>query len=178
MKTSVQRVIIGLGSNLGNRGELLNQVFQTVREHPHFSNVAVSSVYETKPVGGGGADYLNAVLAFDTQWEAPDVFRWMMALEQNAGRERTIRNAPRTLDLDLLFYGSEILSTPQLNVPHSRLQQRAFVLVPLAEIAPHWIHPVCKKSVLEMRNALSFEELLEIKPYENHTQRETVSKNA
>ncbi len=171
MPTLNKRVFIGIGSNLGDREEYLEQVFQAVRTHPHFSNIALSSVCETKPVKAQGADYLNAVAAFDTQWDALNVYRWMMALEMNAGRERKTLNAPRTLDLDLLFYGGESVHTAQLDVPHPRLHERAFVLIPLSEIAPNWIHPVYKKSVLEMRNALSFNELLEVKRLEEKVSR-------
>ncbi len=178
MQSTIQRVGIGLGSNLGDREELLNQVFQAARNNTQFSHIAVSHLYETKPVDGDGGDYLNAALVFHTRWSAADVYRWMMTLEQNAGRARTVRNAPRTLDLDLLFYGNEAIQSPQLTVPHPRLHERAFVLVPLAEVAPDWIHPRYKKSALEMRNALDLTALLEIKKYENHTQRETVSKDA
>ncbi len=178
MPNSIKRVVIGVGSNLGDRAEFLNQVFQAIRIHAHFSNSAISSVYETKSVGASGPDYLNAAVAFDTHWDALNIYRWMMALEQNAGRKRTVSNAPRTLDLDLLFYGGETIAAPHLTVPHPRLHERAFVLIPLSEIAPNLIHPVYKKSILEMRNALSFNQLTEVKKYENYPQRETIPKNA
>lgn len=173
-----KRVCIGLGSNLGKRKEFLNQAFQAILHQSHFFNVAISSVYETKPVASPGGNYLNAVVSFDTDWDSANIYRWMMAVEQNAGRVRGAHHAPRTLDLDLLFFGAEIISTEFLTVPHPRLHARAFVLVPLAEIVPNWIHPIFKKSVQELRNALSFDELLEVKKYENYTNCETISKNA
>ena len=178
MKNLFSRVCIALGSNLGWREQFFEQAFQALHQQPHFSNLAVSSVYETKPVDSSGENYLNAAAVFDTDWDAANVYRWMMALEQNAGRKRESYHAPRTLDLDLLFFGEEIISTELLTVPHPRLHQRAFVLVPLAEIAPEWIHPVYQKSIQELRNALPFDELVQVKKYENYPYCETLSKNA
>lgn len=164
MKPSlVQRFFIGLGSNLGDRHGFLKGVFQAVSAQPDFTNVAISSVYETKPVGGDGENYFNAVIAFDSEWDVSSVYEWMMDLESKAGRVRTRVNAPRTLDLDLLFHGSEISGSSRLTIPHARLHERAFVLVPLCEIAPDWIHPIYKKSMREMQNALSAEALQEVK---------------
>ena len=197
MQSLSKRVCIGLGSNLGRREEFLDQAFQAILHQIHFSNVTISSVYETKPVASAGGDYLNAAVVFETDWDAENIYRWMMAVEQNAGRTRGAHHAPRTLDLDLLFFGSEIISTKFLTVPHPRLHARAFVLVPLAEIVPNWIQPILKKSVQELRNTLSFDELLEVKKYEdvtrersrgksgmtteayeNHSNCETISENA
>jgi len=106
-----------------------------------------SSVYRTAPLDTDdgsekpavGDDYLNAVVALDTTLSAPALLARLQQLEQQAGRERPYRNAPRTLDLDLLLYGSGTLDSTTLTVPHPRMQQRAFVLVPLAEIAPELV---------------------------------------
>ena len=170
----MNKVFISLGSNLGDREAAVNRVFQVIRAHSDFSNADFSSIYETKPLKAEGSDYLNAVAAFNTSWDVLNIYHWMMALEMNAGRERTTPHAPRTLDIDLLFYGHETINTIQLSVPHPRLHERAFVLVPLAEIAPHWIHPIYKKSVHEMRNALSVEQLLEVEMYSRTPSRREV----
>jgi 2-amino-4-hydroxy-6-hydroxymethyldihydropteridine diphosphokinase len=106
-----------------------------------------SSLYRTAPVVSGpagpdaGPDYINAVVALDTALPALDLLDQLQALEQAAGRERTYRDAPRTLDLDLLLYGQSRIDSPRLTVPHPRMWQRAFVLVPLAEIASGLVPP-------------------------------------
>lgn len=101
--------------------------------------VARSSLYRTAPIGAGGPDYINAVASIATGLTAPDLLLELQKLEQSAGRERSYRNAPRTLDLDLLLYGSARISSPFLTVPHPRMMERAFVLNPLAEIAPELV---------------------------------------
>nr|WP_289623694.1 2-amino-4-hydroxy-6-hydroxymethyldihydropteridine diphosphokinase [Paracidovorax valerianellae] len=127
---------IGLGANLGDaRGALLGALGAMAR-WPDTRVVRVSSLYRSAPVDAGGPDYLNAVAELATPWPAIDLLRALQAIEQAAGRERPYRNAPRTLDLDVLLYGDERIDTPELTVPHPRMQERAFVLRPLAEIAP------------------------------------------
>lgn len=127
---------IGLGANLGDaRGALLGALVAMAR-WPDTRVVRVSSLYRSAPVDAGGPDYLNAVAELATPWPAIDLLRALQAIEQAAGRERPYRNAPRTLDLDVLLYGDERIDTPELTVPHPRMQERAFVLRPLAEIAP------------------------------------------
>ena len=106
-----------------------------------------SSLYRTAPVISGpagsdaGPDYINAVVALDTSLPALELLDQLLTLEQAAGRERPYRDAPRTLDLDLLLYGRSRIDLPRLTVPHPRMWQRAFVLVPLAEIAPELVSP-------------------------------------
>jgi len=127
---------IGLGANLGDaRGALLGALDAMAR-WPDTRVVRVSSLYRSAPVDAGGPDYLNAVAELATPWPAIELLRALQAIEQAAGRERPYRNAPRTLDLDVLLYGDERIDTPELTVPHPRMQERAFVLRPLAEIAP------------------------------------------
>lgn len=135
---------MGLGANLGDARAALKAAVNALAASPDTQVVACSSIYKTAPLDtddgsekpAGGDDYLNAVLALDTTLSAPALLARLQQLEQQAGRERPYRNAPRTLDLDLLLYGSGTLDSPALTVPHPRMQQRAFVLVPLAEIAP------------------------------------------
>lgn len=97
---------------------------------------AASSLYRTAPWEASGPDFINAVVALDTQLTAPDLLACLHALEARAGRERPYLNAPRTLDLDLLLYGTARIDSASLTVPHPRMWQRAFVLAPLAEVAP------------------------------------------
>ncbi len=127
---------VGLGANLGDAAATLQWAMRALAALPDSRPVAQSSLYRSTPVDADGPDYINAVAAINTTLAAPLLLQSLQQLEHQAGRERPYRNAPRTLDLDLLLYGSENINTPALQVPHPRLWQRAFVLLPLAEIAP------------------------------------------
>jgi 2-amino-4-hydroxy-6-hydroxymethyldihydropteridine diphosphokinase len=133
---------IAIGANLGEASAAVRQAMQALDRLPLTRVVRRSSLYQTAPmasdVGGpaAGADYINAVVALETALSAPELLRQLQALEQAAGRQRLYRDAPRTLDLDILLYGSGQIDSAQLLIPHPRMAQRAFVLVPLAEIAP------------------------------------------
>jgi len=135
-----ERAAIALGANLGDRAATLSEAIRRIGALGRV--VAVSSLYETEPVGYlDQPRFLNAALLLDTELEPEALLDGLQAIEQNLGRVRTFRNAPRTLDLDLLFYGDRVIETARLTVPHPRLQERAFVLVPLGEIAPDFVHP-------------------------------------
>lgn len=131
---------IALGANLGNAPATVRQAIAALGQLPRTSLQAHSSLWRSTPVDASGPDYINAVAAVRTTLEAPALLQALHSLEQAAGRQRPWRNAPRTLDLDLLLYGSASIQTPTLTVPHPRMWQRAFVLRPLAEIAP-WLVP-------------------------------------
>jgi 2-amino-4-hydroxy-6-hydroxymethyldihydropteridine diphosphokinase len=127
---------VALGANLGDAAATLRQALQTLGATPGLRLVRASSLYRTAPVDSSGPDYINAVAEVTTTLTAPALLRALQAIENAAGRERPYRNAPRTLDLDLLLYGSARIESPELTVPHPRMGERAFVLVPLAEVAP------------------------------------------
>ena len=127
---------VGLGANLGDADLALRSAVKALDQIPSTRVSAVSSLYQTSPVDSSGPDYFNAVAELSTALNAPELLRHLQAIEERAGRERPYPNAPRTLDLDLLLYGSARIDSPALCVPHPRMWQRAFVLVPLAEIAP------------------------------------------
>lgn len=129
---------IALGANLGDPVQALTQAVAMVGCLPHTRVVRCSSFYRSAPVEATGPDYVNAVVAVSTCLCAPDLLKQLQKVEQDAGRERSTRNAPRTLDLDILLFGSARINSPALTVPHPRMGQRAFVLLPLAEIAPEW----------------------------------------
>jgi len=127
---------IGLGANLGDPATALDHALQQLGMHPGNTVMARSSYYRTAPIDSSGPDYTNAVVAVHTTLTAPALLACLQGIEAAAGRERPYRNAPRTLDLDILLYGDAQVSSATLDIPHPRMWQRAFVLLPLAEIAP------------------------------------------
>lgn len=126
---------VALGANLGNAAQTLRDALEALAKAPGFKLVKASSLYRTAPIDSSGPDYLNAVAEVVTTLTAPALLATLQGIENAAGRERPYRNAPRTLDLDLLLYGDARIESLQLTVPHPRMWDRAFVLVPLAEIA-------------------------------------------
>jgi len=127
---------IGLGANLGDARQAVQAAMQAIAAFAHCQWHAASPLYRSAPVDSSGPDYINAVLQISTRLSAPALLAQLHQLERGAGRERPYRNAPRTLDLDLLLYGAARIDSPTLTVPHPRMRQRAFVLRPLADIAP------------------------------------------
>lgn len=145
------RVAIALGSNLGDRLAYLTQGIQTLRASAALTNVQVSSFIETEPVGvAGQPPFLNGVLLADTTHEARTLLELLLETEHRFGRVRPFDRAPRTLDLDLIFYGNRVIHEPDLQVPHPRFRERRFVLEPLAELAPDLIDPVTGRTVAEL----------------------------
>ncbi|MGM9480543.1 2-amino-4-hydroxy-6-hydroxymethyldihydropteridine diphosphokinase [Roseateles sp. NT4] len=135
------RAYVGLGANLGaNLSATLTQAALRLAALPGTQVAALSSTWRSAPVDAGGPDFLNAVAALDTTLAPLELLDALQAIELAHGRERSYRNAPRTLDLDLLLYGELTLDTPRLTLPHPRLGERAFVLLPLLEIAPELGH--------------------------------------
>lgn len=127
---------VALGANLGDAAQALRDALSALGRTPGIRLVQASSLYRTAPIDSSGPDYINAVAEVGTTLTAPDLLAALQAIENGAGRERPYLNAPRTLDLDLLLYGDGRIDSPTLTVPHPRMAERAFVLVPLAEIAP------------------------------------------
>ena len=135
-------VVLALGSNLGDRAATLQGAVDAVLESPAVTGVAVSPVYETEPVGGPEQpDYLNAVLLLDTELPSLALLERAHAVEQAFGRERTEPNGARTLDIDVISVGDEVRADPALTLPHPRAHDRAFVLRPLADVAPDLVLP-------------------------------------
>ena len=144
------RVAIALGSNLGDRDATLNSAAAALRGI--LADLKVSSAHETAYVGAGGPQpaYLNAAAVGETALGARALLEALLETERQFGRERPYPDAPRTLDLDLILYGMEIVDEPGLVVPHPRFRQRRFVLEPLAEIAADWIDPVTGRRIDEL----------------------------
>jgi 2-amino-4-hydroxy-6-hydroxymethyldihydropteridine diphosphokinase len=132
---------VALGANLGDPVHAVQGALARIGELPLTQLTCHSSLYRTAPVGSGGPDYVNAVAQITTRLCAPELLTALQRLEADAGRERPFPNAPRTLDLDLLLFGSGRIDSATLTVPHPRMLERAFVLVPLAEIAPQLVAP-------------------------------------
>lgn len=137
------RAYIGIGSNLNNPVAQLQQAFQGLAELPASRLIARSPLYRTAPVGGpaGQPDYVNAVAALDTALNPDELLTALQAMEIQQGRVRTVRWGPRTLDLDVLLYGSLQRDDLRLILPHPRLHERAFVLYPLYDLAPDLMIP-------------------------------------
>lgn len=135
MNTASQ-VFVGLGANLGDAAATLEAVIRELSRLPATTLVARSSLYKSEPLDAPGPPYLNAVVQLASTLAPEQLLERLLAIEVAHGRERPFRNAPRTLDLDLLLVGDLVLNTPSLVLPHPRLQHRAFVLLPLLEIAP------------------------------------------
>ena len=127
---------IGLGANLGDARATVEAALRRLETLPGTRVTARSSLFQSAPVDAGGDDYVNAVARISTTLGASELLAGLMDIEQEHGRERHARNAPRTLDLDLLLYGQQKIATTALTVPHPRMTQRAFVLIPLLQIAP------------------------------------------
>jgi len=142
-------IYLALGSNMGDRLANLEKARQALA--PQVRIIMASAIYETTPWGYiEQADFLNQVLEAETELLPLELLSWLKDIEKRLGREKTFRNGPRMIDVDILFYGGLILEMEQLQIPHARLHERAFVLVPLADIAPQFVHPVLGKTITEL----------------------------
>jgi len=137
------RSLVGLGANLGSRAETLAASLAQLTATPGIALLSASSLHETSPVGGPADQpaFLNQAALLETSLAPLELWQRLSQIEQSAGRTRPLRWGPRTLDLDLLLYDQQVVSLPQLQVPHPRLALRDFVLTPVVEIAPDWVHP-------------------------------------
>jgi 2-amino-4-hydroxy-6-hydroxymethyldihydropteridine diphosphokinase len=134
-KTAV-RAWIGVGANLGNAEDNVRLALQRLGDMPSTKLEAASSLFRSAPLEASGEDYVNAVARISTSLPAPDLLEQLHGIERAFGRERTYRNAPRTMDLDILLYGDATIDADDLTVPHPRMTERAFVLLPLLQIDP------------------------------------------
>ena len=156
----MEQVLIGFGSNQGDSVKICREAVAALRREPRVAVGKVSSLYRTQPVGvTDQAWFINGVLEGETDLEPAALLAVIQHIEQQFGRVRQQRWGPRTLDLDILCFGQREVRLPQLTIPHPRMQERRFVLLPLLEIAPHWLHPTLKVSAEQLLAALSDQEL-------------------
>ena len=149
----MSKVFVGLGSNLGDREFLIRKAVESMRDLPRTLVVRVSSLYDTDPVGEVDQPaFLNAVVWLETTLEPRELLWQLLLIEKRMGRVRSQRWGPRPIDLDLLFYGEESVDEPDLKIPHPEAQQRAFVLLPLSELDPDFVHPTTGESIRKMMN--------------------------
>jgi 2-amino-4-hydroxy-6-hydroxymethyldihydropteridine diphosphokinase len=138
---------LGVGANLGDPRAAVRKAIEDLAQLPGTVTVAVSSLYRSAPLDADGPDYVNAVVQVRTELSPDALLAALQAIEQQAGRERPYRNAPRALDLDILLYGEYRVDSDDLQIPHPRMWQRAFVVLPLAEIAPYLVSPAQVQAV-------------------------------
>jgi len=149
----MNNVFLLLGSNLGDRYLYLEKAIVYIDAVAPV--IKTSSIYETQSWGKTDApDYLNQVVLVQTDLPAQTILQKVLAIEKQLGRERDEKWGPRTIDIDILFYGNDIVHEPNLQIPHPELHNRRFTLEPLAEIAPDLIHPILNKSILQLKNDL------------------------
>jgi 2-amino-4-hydroxy-6-hydroxymethyldihydropteridine diphosphokinase len=146
-------VYLSLGSNLGDRAANLQSAIEKLSELGNV--VAVSSFYETEPVETAPQPwFLNCAIKLDTEKMPRQLIAAILSLEQSMGRQHRQEKAPRTIDIDILLFGSSVVELASLTIPHPRMHERRFVMEPLAEIAPDARHPVFKRTIRELRDAL------------------------
>lgn len=145
---------IGIGSNLGDRRDFCARALGLLGMLPHSRLIAHSSTYETEPVGDVGGPFLNLVARVDTELPARRLLGILQETERGLGRDLEKRSGPRTIDLDLLFYGEQVIHDGDLVVPHPRLHERRFTLIPLAELTRNLVHPVLGQTVSTLLAAL------------------------
>ena len=153
-------VFLGLGSNLNNPEDQLNQACHALIKHPQIFKLQGSTWHISSPMHcpEGSPDFLNGVVMLETNLSPEVLHAFCQDLERKAGRlpkETRLLNAPRSLDVDILFYDDLVFNTMDLVIPHPRLQERGFVLAPMLELAPSWEHPILKQSIVELFSFLS-----------------------
>lgn len=152
----MNEVYIGIGSNLGDRGKNIKEAINLINNHPLLKVIKISPIYETEPVGvKKQAWFLNLVVGIETSLLSQELLSVLEGIESKLGKKIERKWGARTIDLDILLYDDIILNLPNLQIPHKLMHRRAFVLVPLAQIAPNIIHPILNKTIKELLDELT-----------------------
>ena len=147
-----RRVYLGLGSNMGDRGEALRDAVRRIGQREETAMLPCSSVYETDPWGDVPQDaYLNTVAEIRTSLQPEKLLQSLLDIERDMGRVREVKYGPRRIDIDILFFGETVLEGTEIIIPHPRIAERNFVLIPLEELRPELLHPVMQSTVAELR---------------------------
>jgi len=148
-------VYLALGSNVGDRQQTIISAIEYLQNHPEFSAITVSSMYLTEPYGfTGQRDFVNCAVRLETLLSPRDILQEIKSIENIFGRTREIKWGPRTLDIDILFYDSKIIQEPDLIIPHPEIHKRTFVLQPLMELCPDFVHPILHRSIRSILDSL------------------------
>jgi 2-amino-4-hydroxy-6-hydroxymethyldihydropteridine diphosphokinase len=148
--------VVAFGSNIPPRREAIREALRGLARTDGVRLIATSALRETKPVDAptGSGDFINGACLLDTSLDAHALLHCLQLIENAAGRRRSVRNGPRTLDLDLVLFGTSVIETPELSVPHPRAHERDFVLEPAADLAPDMVHPRLGRTLSELRDAV------------------------
>ncbi|MGK7941587.1 MAG: 2-amino-4-hydroxy-6-hydroxymethyldihydropteridine diphosphokinase [Crocosphaera sp.] len=160
----MRKCAIALGSNLGDSLTILETTITVLSQHPHLKLIDHSPWYKTTAIGPPQPDYLNGCAIVETPLTPEALLGELLKIEEHFGRIRQEKWGPRTLDLDLLLYEDLILETPMLEIPHPRMIERGFVLVPLCDIAATWVHPITQKTMEDYLKVVDCQGVILFKP--------------
>lgn len=156
-------VYLGIGSNVGDRQAWCAKAITRLTSHPDISHLTRSALYETEPVDAPNQGwFLNCVVRVETSLTVQALFSLCTRIERDLGRVRSEKNAPRTIDIDILLYGTEVIHTDSLVIPHPQMDKRKFVLAPLTELAPELKHPVLHLTIQELLTQLTKSQIVRV----------------
>ena len=158
--TQSNTVFLGLGSNIGDKLNFLKKAVEQINQLENTTVTEISSIYKTPPFGYENQDYfLNCAIKIETDLNHKNLLHLLQNIEIKLGRKRLIKWGPRTIDIDILFFNDEIINEPNLKIPHPYIQERAFVLIPLNDIANDFIHPVLQQDINSLLKNLSIKDI-------------------